>query len=139
MSAADGGAGLVDWGSKEWCEKAIEVWDEVTFPNLVDPDNYHYIVEWGETDTGTCNQFKADHGKIVTWEPGKTYSDEDCTFILWASKENWRKIGEGKLDPVGAVASKRVHMRKGPMTVVVKESEAFKKLLVGFGQIPTAW
>jgi hypothetical protein len=40
---------------------------------------------------------------------------------------------------VGAVAAKRIHMRKGLMEVVIKEAEAFKKTLTGFGRIPTAW
>lgn len=129
----------VEFFGKEWCAKAVEIWDEVAFPNLADPGNYHYVVEWGESETGTICQFKADHGKIVSWEPGKSYSDEECDFLLWGVRENWKKIGEGKLDPVGAVASKRLHLRKGPMAVVIKEADAFKRILIGFGRIPTAW
>jgi putative sterol carrier protein len=129
----------VELYSKEWCEQAIQLWDDIVYPNLADRENYNYTVEWGETDTGTCSQFKAQKGKILSWEPGKEISDEDLTFILWAKKDVWKQIGESKLDPVGAVASKRVHMRKGPMPVVVKEADAFKKLLIGYGRIPTKW
>ena len=125
--------------SKEWCEKAIELWDEIVYPSLADRDNYNYAVEFGETDNGTSSQLKAEKGRIVWWEPGQQLGDEELTFVLWATRDNWRKIGEGKLDPVGAVASKRVHMRKGPMPVVVKEADAFKRLLAGFGTIPTQW
>jgi putative sterol carrier protein len=132
-------AELVEPFSKEWCVQVIEIWNEVVVPNLVDPDNYNYVVEFGATDTGAVCQLKADHGQIITWDPGKGYNDDDCDFILWAKSEHWRSVAEGKLDPVGAVASKRIHMRKGPMPVVIKEADPFKKLLVGFGRIPTAW
>jgi putative sterol carrier protein len=125
--------------SAEWCEQALQVWDDVTFPALVDPENYHYIAEFGETDTGQCATFKADHGKLLEWVPGKTYPDEECDFVIWATRANWKKVAEGKLDPVGAVAAKRVHVRKGPMPVIVKEAKAFSNLLAGYGRIETNW
>jgi putative sterol carrier protein len=133
------GQDLVDLFSPEWCVKAIEVWNEVVIPHLADPDNYHYVAEWKDTDTDAICQFKAAAGRIVTWEAGKTYNDEDCDFILWAKHDIWKKVADGVLDPVGAVASKRIHMRKGPMTVVIKEADGFKRLLVAYGRIATNW
>jgi putative sterol carrier protein len=132
-------APVVEPFSKEWCLQAVPLWNDVVIPSLVDLDNYNYVVEFGEIDTGSVCQLKAERGQIMAWEPGKTFTDDECDFILWATSENWRKVAEGKLDPVGAVASKRIHMRKGPMPVVIKEAEAFKKLLIDFGRIPTAW
>jgi putative sterol carrier protein len=129
----------VELFSEEWCEKACALWDEVTFPHLVDPDNYNYVAEFQDTDTGNCATFKAEHGKIVDWVPGKTHPDEECDFILSASRDNWRKVAEGKLDPVGAVAAKRIHVKKGPMPVVVKEAKGFSNLLAGYGRIDTNW
>ncbi len=139
MTTTEPEAGLVELFSKEWCVKAVEIWNEVVIPNLADPPNYNYVVEWIDLDADATCQLKAQTGLIVSWEPGKVIPDEDCDFILAAKRENWRKIGEGTLDPVGAVASKRVHLRKGPMAVVIKEADAFKRLLVAYGRIPTAW
>jgi putative sterol carrier protein len=131
--------GLMVLFSQAWCLRAVELWDEVVFPNLVDPGNYHYSAEFVDTDTGAVCQFTSDTGRIITWQPGKHLSDDDCHFILLASRDNWRKVAEGKLDPVGAVASKRIHLKKGPMPVVIKEADAFKRLLVSWGRIPTDW
>ncbi|MEW6470784.1 MAG: hypothetical protein AB1679_00760 [Actinomycetota bacterium] len=130
--------GLLEYASKEWCERAVEVWNETVVPNLVDPEHYHYTVEFGETASGKFSQLNTEYGKVLTWEPGK-HIEEECDFVIWATPEIYEKIGEGKLDPVGAVASKRVHVRRGPMPVIIKEADAFKKLLIGLGQIPTAW
>lgn len=130
---------LVEFCSQEWCNQAMELWEEVVIPNLADPPNYNYVVEWKDTDSGAISQFKAEKGIIQDWEPGKRYPDEECDFILWAKRENWQKIANGTLDPVGAVASKRVHLRKGPMAIVIKEANAFKLLLIAYGRIPTAW
>lgn len=129
----------VELFSKEWCAEACKLWERVVIPNLVDLENYNYIAEWGVTDTGAVCQFKAEKGQILSWEPGKRFDDDACDFILWAKVAAWKQVGEGKMDPVGAVASKRIHLRKGPMPVVIKEADAFKRLLIGYGEIPTAW
>lgn len=133
------GTEVVELFSKEWCVKAIELWDEVVVPNLADPDNYNYNTEFYDTDTGAICQFTAATGRILSWEPGKKLSDEECTFILHATRENWKKVAEGKLDPIGAVASKRILAKKAPMPVVIKEADAFKRMLVSWGRIPTTW
>jgi putative sterol carrier protein len=130
----------VELFSQEWCEEAKKVWDAETYPYLVDSENYNYIAEWGVTENPdqVC-QFRAEKGRLVEWDAGKKYSDEDSTFLIWAKKENWKKVAEGSLDPVGAVAAKRIHVRKGPMTVIVNEADAFTRLLKGYGSIPTQW
>ena len=40
---------------------------------------------------------------------------------------------------MAAVAAKRFHLRKGPMQVVVNESEGFTRLVESYGTIPTQW
>jgi hypothetical protein len=131
---------LVELFSPEWCDHATLVWKEVATPYIADPDNFDYIVEWGETDTGTCSQTKAiPPGVVDTWQPGQPYGADRAQFQLWASRDVWRKIADGKLDPVAAMAAKRLHLRKGPMAVVIKEADAFKRLLANWGRIPTAW
>jgi putative sterol carrier protein len=125
--------------SQEWCESAKKLWDVAVVPVLVDPDTYDYVVEFRATDLGAVCQLKAAKGKVLEWNAGKKYSDDEADFLIDATKDNWQKVGNGKLDPVGAVASKRIHLRKGPMPVVIKEAQAFTQLLGGFGTIPTAW
>jgi len=130
----------VELFSQEWCEQAKDVWADVVVPNLVDPDNYNYVVEFRAVDIdGAVCQLKATKGVVEDWFTGKKYSDEEATFLIDATKDIWHKVADGKLDPVGAVASKRVHLRKGPMPVVIKESKAFTGLLESFGRIPTEW
>ena len=128
----------VELFSQEWCERAKAVWDDTVVPNLLVPEVISYVIEWGDIDSGAVCQTTCEGGKVLDWVAGKPHPDEECHFIFWGTRENWRKVGEGKLDPVAAVASKRLHMRRGLMPVVIKEADAFKKLLVGFGRIPTA-
>ena len=139
-SSEDSAADLVELFSAEWCDHATRVWKEVATPFIADPENFDYIVEWGDTDTGACSQTKAiPPGVVESWQPGQPHGADAAQFQLWASRDIWRKIGDGRLDPVAAMAAKRVHLRKGPMAVVIKEADAFKRLLAAWGRIPTAW
>jgi len=126
--------------SQEWCDAATKVWSNDVYPLIKDREGYNYTVEFGSTDAPeqVC-QLQAKLGMVEWWNPGKKLADADLTFIIWAKREHWKKVAEGTLDPVGAVAAKRVELRKGPMTVVVKEADAFTRLLKGFGTIPTRW
>lgn len=124
--------------SQEWCDQACGVWDDTVVPNLVDSDGFNWVVEFKALDTEAICQASTERGKVLNWTEGKSVPDEDCGFILHANSDIWQKIGAGELDPVGAVASQRLHLKKGSMTVVIRESNAFKKLLIGFGGIPTA-
>lgn len=125
--------------SPQWCEMAKGVWEAKVVPRLVEPETYNYIIEFRAPEIDAACQIKAVKGAVVEWDSGRKYSDDEATFLIDASAEVWRKIAEGKLDPVGAIAAKRIHLRKGPMTVVIKESKAFTALLEGFGDIPTEW
>jgi hypothetical protein len=129
---------LVEFFSEAWCAKALALWNEVATPLFVDPDNYNYNLEW-RTPDGVVNQMIADHAKAADWWVGKRLPDEECEFIVEATEENFKKVAEGKLDPVGAVASKRVHLKKGPMTALIKEAHAFARFMEHWGDIPTKW
>ena len=128
----------VEFFSKEWCERATELWNTVATPLFVDPDNYNYKLEWRTTD-GRVNQMVADHAKAVDWWLGKTLPDEEIGFIVEASEENYKKVADGKLDPVGAVAAKRVHLKKGPMAALIKEATAFKTFMEHWGDLNAQW
>lgn len=133
------GAALAELFSKEWCEGAKLIWEDVVINNFADPENFNYIAEFGDSDSGNVCQFKAEQGKLQMFDPGKTYPPEECTFIFSGKTSAWQNVAQGKLDPVAAVASKRVHMQKGPMPIVIKEATAFKAFLIAWGRIPTAW
>ena len=130
--------GPVEFFSEEWCVKATELWNTVATPLFVDPDNYNYKLEW-RTPDGRVNQMIADHAKAVDWWVGKKLPDEEIGFIVEAPEENFRKVAEGMLDPVGAVAAKRIHLKKGPMTALIKEATAFKTFMEHWGDIDTKW
>lgn len=125
--------------SQDWCERAKKIWDDSVIPVLADRDGYNYVVEFRATDIGAVCQLKAEKGVLIEWNAGKKHSDEEADFLIDATKEIWHKVAGGKLDPVAAVAAKRIHMRKGPMPIVIKEAKAFTVLLESFGHIPTAW
>ena len=142
MSSQTQSQDLVELFSQEWVDKAKELWAEVVTPNLVEPETYDYIMEFGlmEGDQVVAvATIRPEKGVPVEAVAGKKYSDEESGFMLYATKENWRKVALGEMDPVAAVASKRIHLRKGPMPVVIREANPTKQFLRGFGRIPTRW
>lgn len=130
---------LVELFSPEWVEHARRLWEEVVTPNLVEPETYDYIMEFGVIDGDAVATIRPEKGVAVEAVAGKKYTDEECGFILYATMDNWRKVAQGQLNPVGAVASKRIHLRKGPMPVVIREATPTALFLSGFGRIPTRW
>lgn len=130
---------LVELFSQEWVEHARRLWAEVVTPNLVEPETYDYIMEFGVIGGDEVATIRPEKGVPVEAVAGKKYTDDECGFILYATRDNWRKVAQGQLDPVGAVASKRIHLRKGPMPVVIREANPTKLFLSGFGRIPTRW
>lgn len=129
----------VDLFSQEWCDEARTVWKERVTPVLKQPEKYSYIVEFGDAERNIICQVKAVRGEVAEWSAGKKYSDEEATFLIDARTEIWKQVGRGQLDPVVAISSGRVKLRKGPMHVIISESKAFTGLIEHFGDIPTNW
>ena len=64
-----GGSRVNSFSSKEWCDQAIAVWDEVVFPHFVDPDNYNYSCEYKDTDTGASASRRPSPAGSCTGSP----------------------------------------------------------------------
>ena len=130
---------MVEPFSPEWCGQMSERWPQEIAAVFVDPEGYNYIVEWGETDTKTQSQSRAERGVLLEWPSGKKFSDAECDFIIYASRDTWNKLGKGELDPMDVVATGLVELRKGPVEVVAKEVEAWKAFLAALGRVDTNW
>jgi putative sterol carrier protein len=130
----------VELFSQEWCDEATKMWETIVYPLVADKDGYNYAAEWTVTDhPDQICQFQAEKGHILWWKVGKHLTDDECAFLVTAKLDHWNKVAHGQIEPVAAVAAKRIHLRKGPMQVVINESEGFTKLIQGFGGIPTKW
>jgi putative sterol carrier protein len=125
--------------SQPWCDVMGARWDAEFAPRLADPKSFTYTAEFGLSDgEGVC-QLAADQGRFAWWKPGRSRDGDEVDFILYGAKEHWQKVAQGKLDPIAAMTAKRLHLRKGPLEVAIKEVDFLKRLLLAFGDIPTAW
>lgn len=125
--------------SAEWCQQATQLWEELVVPDLIDPEAFNYVIQFNVADDSAMCQLKAERGHAVAWEPGTPFPDAETQFIVAATPENWRKLGEGTLDPMAAIPSKRMHFRRGPVAVAIKEIQAFKKIIPAIMAFPIDW
>lgn len=56
-------------------------------------------------------------------------------FLMWAKTANWVKMGEGKIGPMGGMATGRLKF-KGSMWEAMKNMGPFKNFLLLFGKAP---
>ena len=62
---------------------------------------------------------------------------EIAEFIISANKESWQKILQGSLDPMMAVMTKKLELKKGNVGALIKNVEAAKVLIKTATQIET--
>lgn len=121
--------------SEEWIKAYADEWNsnEKLLKELKDfSAKIKYFVE-GREDEGVC--IKVERGKVV--EAGKADSSK-YDFVLWASRENWKKLAEGDMGPRAAMLTKKLKF-KGSMITAMKYMSAFEESLRLMGRIPTKW
>ena len=58
-------------------------------------------------------------------------------FIISASKDSWQKILKKELDPMLAVMTKQLELKKGNVGTLLKYVDAAKELIKSAAEIPT--
>jgi len=84
---------------------------------------------------------------FINFEDGKCKSAADASptdlesteFIISASKDSWENLLTGKLDPMMAVMTKKLELKKGNVGGLMKYIEAAKELFKSAKQITTEY
>jgi putative sterol carrier protein len=81
-----------------------------------------------------------DHGQCR----GVLYtSDEfdldDAPFVIEASYAQWKAIIRRELDPILAMLSSQLRLKKGPLPTLIKDVEGSKQLVLSAAQVDTAF
>ena len=62
---------------------------------------------------------------------------ESAEFIISASKDSWQKILSNNLDPMMAVMTKKLELKKGNVGSLVKNVDAAKELIKSASKVDT--
>lgn len=77
------------------------------------------------------------NGKCIDARIASNRDLETVEFIISASSETWDKILNGSLDPMMAVMTKKLELKKGNMGTLVQHVDAAKELLKSASQVQT--
>jgi len=133
--------------SEEWGKSACEVWnnDKVLTEGLFESgwvENYRVgkdfrIIEVYRKDCPDSPhiqlKFRPEDNKAVCVGSGQEL-DDGFDFLMWAKTANWVKMGEGKIGPMGGMATGRLRF-KGSMWEAMKNMGPFKNFLLLFGKV----
>ncbi|HEB71596.1 MAG TPA: sterol-binding protein [Nitrospirae bacterium] len=134
--------------SEEWGKSACEVWnnDPVLSEGLFESgwaENFREgmdfrIIEIYRKDCPDSPhvqlKFQPEDNKTMCVDSGPDFN-KGYDFLMWASTGNWVKMGEGKIGPMGGMATGRLRF-KGSMWEAMKNMGPFKNFLLLFGKIP---
>ena len=77
------------------------------------------------------------NGEFLTAKLANKLDLDTADYIISASSDTWQKILNKELDPMLAMMTKRLELKKGNISTLLKYVEAAKSLLKFASQIPT--
>jgi putative sterol carrier protein len=76
------------------------------------------------------------HGKCTDAAEVASENEREAQFIIRAPYSNWRKVIEGKLEPISAIMVRKLKL-KGDMMKVMRYPKAAKELVNCVSRVPT--
>ena len=76
------------------------------------------------------------HGKCTETALIASEDEREAQFIIRASATNWRKVIEGKLDPIPGMMTRKLKL-KGDMMKVMRYPKAAKEMVNCVSRVPT--
>ena len=81
-------------------------------------------------DVADCSVFlDLKEGKCKKAHKASPEDFETAEFVISAGRESWQKILNGELDPMMAVMTKKLELKKGNVGVLVRNVNAAKELI----------
>lgn len=78
-----------------------------------------------------------ENGKCKSAKTADNTDTENAEYIISASKDSWKKILNSELDPMLAVMTKKLELKKGNVGSLLKYIDAAKELLKSASQVNT--
>ena len=99
--------------------------------------DFVFTVEADDTLAETAYLFVGlYHGKCTDTALVASEDEREVQFIIRASATNWRKVIEGKLDPIPAMMTRKLKL-KGDMMKVMRYPKAAKEMVNCVSRVPT--
>ena len=99
--------------------------------------DFVFTVEADDTLAETAYLFVGlYHGKCTDTALIASEDEREAQFIIRASATNWRKVIEGKLDPIPAMMTRKLKL-KGDMMKVMRYPKAAKEMVNCVSRVPT--
>jgi len=101
--------------------------------------NFVFIVEPDEAYDDTAYLFLGlYHGKSPDAAMVASKDEREVAFVLRAPFSNWRKVIEGKLDPIQGMMTKKLRLA-GNMMKIMRYPKAAKEIVSCCALVPTDW
>ncbi|MFB6470361.1 MAG: Fis family transcriptional regulator [Vulcanisaeta sp. AZ3] len=121
--------------AKDW------IWDVVfvatNIPDTVISTLFQLMGITGVSTTAIAMKFKLRNGTCQGSEFYIDASKSDAEYILEADYLLWKDLIQGKVDPVGAILSKKIRIKKGSFLTLVQFSSAAIKMTNTAMKVPT--
>jgi len=99
--------------------------------------DFVFTVEADDTLAETAYLFVGlYHGKCTDTALIASEDEREVQFIIRASATNWRKVIEGKLDPIPGMMTRKLKL-KGDMMKVMRYPKAAKEMVACVSRVPT--
>lgn len=122
-------AAMAEVNESKSYQEAAKNWEgDLVFVITAIPDNPNEVLLYMDLWHGQCR----DAFQVV--DPEKQSSE----FVITAPLPVWRKVLEGKLDPIRGIVSRQLKM-KGNMMKVLKSPKAAVELVNACTKVETEW
>jgi putative sterol carrier protein len=78
------------------------------------------------------------HGKCTDAAMIASEEERKAEFVIRAPFTNWRKVIEGKLDPIQGMMTRKLKLQ-GNMTKILRYPKAAKEMVNCVSRVPTDW
>jgi putative sterol carrier protein len=78
------------------------------------------------------------HGKCTDTAMLANENEREAQFIIRAPYGNWRKVIDGKLDPIQGMMTRKLKL-KGNMMKIMRYPKAAKEMVNCVSRVPTDW
>lgn len=101
--------------------------------------DFLFVIEPDDTYDDTAYLYLGlHHGKSTGAALVESEDERDTEFVIRASYGNWRRVIEGKLDPIQGMMMKQLKL-SGNMMKIMRYPKAAQEIVACCAEVPTEW
>ncbi len=129
------GEDKVKFGSDEWLERYVKLWEaNQELVNFLKDFNASIGYKYLDRPDITPKYVRLDNGHID--EYGDMLDEKDMDYVLIANYDVWKSLAFGELDPVKAIMNRKMRVT-GNLSAMMKVAPGFSLTLSIVQSIPT--